>query len=137
MTKKKKKTTTTSKPTGIYRSKLESKVASFLRRSGLPFEYEAHWLNYYEKGRRRGYLPDFYLPTLDFFIEVKGYWDLEDRKKHLLVRRANKDTDIRMLFQNPRNKINKKSKTTYGMYCKRHGMLYCGVQIPPEWLVDK
>jgi hypothetical protein len=25
-------------------------------------------------GRIRNYIPDFYLPTLDMYIEVKGYW---------------------------------------------------------------
>jgi len=31
-------------------------------------------------GRSRNYIPDFYLPDLDIYIEVKGYWT--DAAKH-------------------------------------------------------
>ena len=32
-------------------------------------------LGYVTRGRRkRNYIPDFYLPDLDVYIEVKGYW---------------------------------------------------------------
>ena len=31
-------------------------------------------------GRKRNYIPDFYLPDLDIYIEVKGYWT--DAAKH-------------------------------------------------------
>ena len=31
-------------------------------------------------GRKRNYIPDFYLPDLDLYIEVKGYWT--DAAKH-------------------------------------------------------
>lgn len=32
-------------------------------------------------GRRRNYIPDFYLPDLDMYIEVKGYWTDTARTK--------------------------------------------------------
>ena len=31
-------------------------------------------------GRKRNYIPDFYLPEYDIYIEVKGYWT--DAAKH-------------------------------------------------------
>ncbi len=32
-------------------------------------------LPYYSKtGRKKNYIPDFYLPDYDVYIEVKGYW---------------------------------------------------------------
>ena len=31
-------------------------------------------------GRKRNYIPDFYLPDYDLYIEVKGYWT--DRARH-------------------------------------------------------
>lgn len=38
-------------------------------------------LGYVTRGRRkRNYVPDFYLPELDLYIEVKGYWT--DAAKH-------------------------------------------------------
>ena len=32
-------------------------------------------------GRKRNYIPDFYLPDLDLYIEVKGYWTDAARHK--------------------------------------------------------
>ena len=32
-------------------------------------------------GRKRNYIPDFYLPELDLYIEVKGYWTDAARHK--------------------------------------------------------
>ena len=38
-------------------------------------------LNYLTRGKRkRYYIPDFYLPDYDLYIEVKGYWT--DAAKH-------------------------------------------------------
>lgn len=50
----------------IMRSLSESRVASMLSSLGIAYLYE------YMPYDFRGYLPDFYLPTLDAFIEVKG-----------------------------------------------------------------
>ena len=33
-----------------------------------------------KSGRKRNYIPDFYLPDIDLYIEVKGYWT--DRAKY-------------------------------------------------------
>ena len=33
-----------------------------------------------KSGRKRNYIPDFYLPDYDVYIEVKGYWT--DSAKH-------------------------------------------------------
>ena len=49
-------------------------------------------LSYVTRGRRkRNYIPDFYLPDLDTYIEVKGYWT--DAAKHKMkdVIRRNPD----------------------------------------------
>jgi len=32
-------------------------------------------------GRKRNYIPDFRLPDLDLYIEVKGYWSDKDKHK--------------------------------------------------------
>ena len=41
-------------------------------------------LTYYSKsGRKKNYIPDFYLPEYDIYIEVKGYWtDAARRRKN-------------------------------------------------------
>ena len=62
-----------SKPTiykGIeFRSKLEARVALFLDKGKIPYEYEPERLGN-ESGEE--YNPDFYLPETDDWIEVKG-----------------------------------------------------------------
>ena len=34
------------------------------------------------------------------------------------------------------NKINKKSKTTYGMWCEKNGFKYADKEIPDEWFLE-
>jgi len=43
-------------------------------------------------GRMRNYIPDFYLPDLDLYIEVKGYWTdaAKHKMKDVIKRNPNK-----------------------------------------------
>jgi predicted nuclease of restriction endonuclease-like RecB superfamily len=34
-----------------------------------------------KKKRKRNYIPDFYLPDIDLYIEVKGYWTAAAKHK--------------------------------------------------------
>lgn len=52
-----------------YRSSYEITFADFLKSNGIAFEYEKYFL-VDDKGVP--YLPDFYLPKKNIFIEVKG-----------------------------------------------------------------
>ena len=70
-------------------------------------------------------------------IETKGRWTTEDRKKHLLIKDQHPELDIRFVFQNPKGKIRKGSKTTYADYCDKHGILWADKEIPNEWLLEK
>ncbi len=72
----------------------------------------------------------------DVYLETKGYWDPSDRRKVLAVKRDNPDIDLRMVFQSPYNKISKKSKTTYAMWCEKHAIPWTSFHnIPLDWLV--
>jgi len=44
--------------------------------------------------------------------------------------------DIRFVFTNSKNKINKKSKTTYGMWCEKNGFKYADKEIPDSWFEE-
>ena len=47
-------------------------------------------LNYLTRGKRkRYYIPDFYLPDYDLYIEVKGYWTDAARHKMKDVQERN------------------------------------------------
>jgi len=60
-------------------------------------ELEVRWirnpsikLKYNTRGRRaRNYIPDFYLPDYDVYIEVKGYWTEAARHKMKSVQALN------------------------------------------------
>jgi len=51
-----------------FRSRLEARVAKFLDTLGLDYKYELEGFEF--DGTR--YLPDFYLPKFDYYIEAKG-----------------------------------------------------------------
>jgi len=115
-----------------FRSKLEEKVANLLEGLGVSYEYETSKVSY---TIAHNYTPDFCLPNYTY-LEAKGYWAPEDRRKILAVKRDNPDMDLRMVFQSPYNTISKKSKTTYAQWCDRHDIPWTHFHdIPLEWLI--
>ena len=115
-----------------FRSNLEKNIADLLTGLGVSYEYESEKLSYTIE---HNYTPDFVLPNYTY-LEAKGYWAPEDRRKILAVKKSNPDVDIRMVFQSPYNTISKKSKTTYAKWCERHDIPWTSYQdIPIEWLV--
>lgn len=118
-----------------FRSDYELSVAKYLAEQGIKFEYESQKLSYQPK--LKTYTPDFYLPEQDIYVEAKGFFSPADRQKMLLVIKQNMFCDIRMLFLRASNKLNRSSKTTYGSWCDKHGILWADGTIPPEWLEKK
>ena len=115
-----------------FRSNLEKNIADLLTGLGVSYQYESEKLSYTIE---HNYTPDFVLPNY-LYLEAKGYWDPEDRRKILAVKRCNPDVDIRMVFQSPYNTISKKSKTTYAKWCEKHDIPWTSYKdIPIEWLV--
>jgi|TARA_Y100000401_G_C8258565_1_gene192058 predicted nuclease of restriction endonuclease-like RecB superfamily len=115
-----------------YRSDYELQVAKNLADRGVKFEYEKHKILYIPKTKT--YVPDFYLPNQNIYVEAKGFFSPADRQKMLLVIQQNKELDIRLLFLRASNKLNRSSKTTYSRWCDRHGILWADGQIPDEWV---
>lgn len=89
-----------------FRSGLEEKVADLMIDLGVKYEYESTKVPYQIQ---HNYTPDFLLPN-GIFLECKGYWDPEDRRKIKAVKQQNPELDIRMIFQSPYNKISKNLK---------------------------
>lgn len=119
-----------------YRSGLEEVVADSLRILDIDGEYEKHKIKYIVPSTDHVYTPDFKLPN-GIYIETKGRFVIEDRKKHILIKEQHPDKDIRFVFQNSRNKIRKGSKTTYADWCNKHGFLFADKVIPKNWLEEK
>ena len=120
------------KKTSKFRSGLEEQVAKLLEGLGVTYEYESCKVPY---TIQHHYHPDFILPN-HVYLETKGYWSPEDRRKIAAVKRDNPELDLRMVFQSPFNKISKKSKTTYALWCEKHAIPWTSFHnIPLEWLI--
>ena len=114
-----------------FRSGLEEKVADLFVELGVKYEYESTKVPYVIQ---HNYTPDFLLPN-GIFLECKGFWEPEDRRKIKNVKEQHPELDIRMVFQSPFNKISKKSKTTYAQWCDKHNIPWTSfTNIPLEWL---
>ncbi len=116
-----------------YRSGLEEKIAQELLEAGINFDYEAHVIRYTKPEKAARYTPDFILPN-GIIVETKGRFLTPDRQKMILIKQQHPDLDIRFCFSNSRQRIGKKSKTTYQMWCDKHGFPYADKSIPVSWL---
>ena len=119
-----------------YRSGFEHKVSDQLKENKIKFEYETTVIKYIKPETKHTYTIDFTLPN-GILVETKGRWVLEDRKKHLLIKKQKPELDIRMVFQSSKTKIRKGSKTTYAMYCDKHDIPWAEKIIPESWLKEK
>lgn len=118
---------------GAYRSGLEEDIQKQLAEAGVAGEYEAGRIEYILPPKH--YTPDFLLPN-GILIETKGYFEASDRTKHLEIKKQYPTLDLRFVFQNINQKLNSKSKTTYGAWCEKHGFLYAAKRIPVAWLYE-
>ena len=112
------------------RSHLEEQVAELLEDLDIDYEYENHKIPYLIEAK---YIPDFKVG--DIYLETKGYFPADQRKKMKAVKATNPDLDIRLVFQAPYNKISKHSKTTYAKWAEKNGFPWCAYYaIPVDWL---
>ena len=115
-----------------FRSGLEEKVADLMVDLGIDYEYETEKIPYTIE---HIYTPDFLLPN-GIYLECKGYWEAEDRRKIKAVKQQHPEIDLRMVFQSPYNKISKKSKTTYARWCEKHEIPWASFgSIPGSWFL--
>ena len=118
-----------------YRSGLEKQTALALSESQKKVRYELLKIEW-EDLRYRTYTPDFQLDN-GIFIETKGIFDSEDRRKHVEVRRQHPELDIRFVFSNARGKLYKGAKSRYCDWCDKNSFLYSHRLIPKEWLTER
>jgi len=118
-----------------YRSGLEQDLNEVLQKAGIDGEYEQHKIKYIKPATNHTYTPDFKLPN-GIFIETKGRFVAEDRKKHILIKQQYPELDIRFVFQNSKGKIRKGSKTTYADWCIQYGFQFADKTIPTSWLEE-
>ena len=122
-----------------YKSGLEDDIAAMLDAyPDISYSYETLTLNWHKPATEHKYRPDFVIVTKSgkqIIVESKGRWVVADRQKMKLVVNQHPALDIRMVFQNPRQKIAKGSKTSYSEWCDRNlGIPWAAKTIPAEWL---
>ena len=95
-----------------YRSGFEHKVSDQLKENKVKFGYENTVIDYIKPETKHTYTIDFTLPN-GILVETKGRWVLEDRKKHLLIKKQKPELDIRMVFQSE-SWLNEKKSSAKG-----------------------
>ena len=122
---------------GFYRSGFEDKVQRLLKEKGIPYEYETETIHYTIPESKHKYTPDFIFNKSNgtkFYIEAKGRFDPEDRKKMLLIKQQQPELDIRLLFMRDQP-IRKGSKTLYSDWAKKNNFTYAtGTEGLLQWL---
>jgi hypothetical protein len=119
-----------------WRSGLEEDVAKALTEAGVPFKYEEIKIKYIKPASEHQYTPDFQLDN-GIIVETKGRFLIADRKKHMLIKRQQPHLDIRFVFSNSSQKLNKGSRTTYAQWCVKNGFMYADKTIPTSWIHEK
>jgi hypothetical protein len=121
-----------------YKSGLEHVVAEAIKSTPYDLKYETEIINYVVPERKAKYTPDFVFTKRNgqfMFVETKGRWTTADRTKMKHVLASNPGVDIRMVFQNPNQRLSKTSKTTYAEYALKLGIRHVAKKdIPAEWL---
>ena len=122
------------KPKSKYKSTLEDKMALLLNGLRVDFKYECKnsVLPYQIPASFHKYYPDWVVG--DMILETKGLWDQKDREKILHILEQHPNIDLRMVFENPNLPIYKGSKTTYGAWCDKHGIIWGTMSDVPKWL---
>lgn len=123
-----------------YKSGLEHVVAEAIKSTPYDLKYETEIINYVVPERKAKYTPDFVFTKRNgqfMFVETKGRWTTADRTKMKHVLASNPGIDIRMVFQNPNQRLSKTSKTTYAEYALKLGIKHVAKKdIPSEWLEE-
>lgn len=113
------------------RNSFEQKIMASLDEAGAKYTYESMKIKYQKPPSN--YTPDIILDN-GIIVELKGYFDAEDRAKHLLIQTQRPDLDIRFVFYKANTKIHKSSLTTYGSWATKHGFKWADKEIPAEWI---
>jgi predicted nuclease of restriction endonuclease-like RecB superfamily len=109
----------------VLKNKFETKIFKELQKTGIPFKYESEKIPYVLSGH---YIPDFVLITKlgKIYVEAKGYFRPEHKRKMIAVKKQHPELDIRLVFYAPNKK--------YEKWAIKNGFKYSFVSIPKEWI---
>jgi len=83
------------------RSSYEIKFAYFLDLSGIKWLYESKAFDL----KHSTYIPDFYIPEWDCYIEIKGWWRKDAKEKFRLFKKQYLKTNIVIINKNKLEKL--------------------------------
>ncbi|NDF98398.1 MAG: hypothetical protein EB101_05645 [Chitinophagia bacterium] len=121
--------------TSNYRSQFEAQLALQLEKAGVKFGYESVKIKYVKQCT---YKPDFVVPRRrPLILEAKGYFTSADRSKLMAILKQNPWIDLRIVFQRAKQRLSKKSSTTYGEWATAQKIEWAEGKIPEEWLKNE
>lgn len=113
-----------------FKSGFERTLDAQLRASGVVYDYEKTKIPYILS---YNYIPDFYIPSTDIFVEAKGYLRMTDQIKMRAVKRQHPELDIRFVFMEAAKKV-PYTKSTHAQWAERQGFPWAEGTIPEDWL---
>lgn len=108
------------------RNNFEKRIEKQLKKAKAKFTYESEKIPYVLAGH---YIPDFIIdtPTGKIYVEAKGYFRPEAKRKMVAVKKQHPGLDIRILFYSDPALRNSR-------WAERHGFKYAVETIPKDWL---
>jgi predicted nuclease of restriction endonuclease-like RecB superfamily len=104
----------------------EERIYKALDKADVKVKYESEKIPYVLAGH---YIPDFVIttPSGKVYIETKGYFRPEHKRKMAAVKRQHPELDIRILFY--------KYSLANARWAERYGFEYAFEHIPEEWIL--
>ena len=111
-------------------SQYEQTVFECIKAAGVVPEYHPPGVPYQLSAV---YVPDFRVG--DIYLEIKGYFDQDQRRKMAAVREARPDLDIRILFQN-RDRNIPGGEMLLSKWCQKYRIKCAFRTMPDDWLEE-
>ncbi len=107
------------------RNKFEQRIDQQLQRAQVKFTYETSKIPYVIHGN---YIPDFVLETPSgiVYLETKGHFRPEAKRKMVAVKKMHPELDIRIIFY--------RASKPYIKWAEKHGFKYAFHEVPQDWL---
>ena len=107
------------------KNKFELKIFNQLEKANIDFKYESERIPYIIAGH---YIPDFVIKTAtgNIYLETKGYFRPEHKRKMAAVKKMHPELDIRLIFYSA-----SKSNIRWAI---KHGFKFAFHQVPEDWL---
>ena len=82
-----------------FRSLWEANFAKWCDSSGIKWKYEPKTFELVLNNKKVNYIPDFYLPEFDCYIEIKGYWRFNAKDKVNQFLKTYTDINYKLYFK--------------------------------------